>query len=186
MAIFKTRIDQKITKALSGKKARDRAIRKVTRDFNEAKQKFISDVDRDSASIKVESDPKTIGYFGFGTDEAPVENLKNSFEEKINLNKSPTRRRSGKVVSFKFNIQYPSRIEIYSDPGLSLPWTSKTWVQALQEGLGSIEKFIFKPGAGRSEFGYQAKNNINSQSEPTDSSYLDRLRKSFSERLRNR
>jgi len=185
MPIFKARIDQKITKALGGKKARDRAIRRVTRDFNEAKQQFISDVDSDSASIKVESDPKTIGYFGFSTDEAPVENLKSSFEEKINLNKSPVKRKTGKIVSFKFNIQYPSRVEIYSDPNLSLSWTSKTWVQALQEGLGNIEKFIFKPGAGRSEFGYQAKNNINSQNEPKDSSYLDRLRRSFAERLRN-
>ena len=185
MAIFKTRIDQKITKALSGKRARERATRKVTQNFNRAKEQFISDVDSDSASMKVESDPKTIGYFGFNPDEDPVGNLQNSFEEKITLNKRAVRKKMGKVVSFKFNIKYPNRTEIYSDPDLSLPWTSKTWVQALQEGLGGIERFIFKPGAGRSEFGYQAKNNINSEKEPRDSSYLDRLRNAFAERLRN-
>jgi hypothetical protein len=185
MAIFKARIDQKITKALTSKKARERATRRVTRDFNRAKQQFISDVSSDKSSVQVESDPKTIGYFGFNTDEDPVGNLQNSFEEKITLNTRGVRKTAGKIASFKFNIKYPTRTEIYSDPDLSLPWTSKTWVQALQEGLGSIERFIFKPGAGRSEFGYQAKNSINTGSEPRDSSYLDRLRNAFAERLRN-
>lgn len=185
MAIFKAKIDQKITKALSGKKARERATKRVTQDFNRAKEQFISDVSDDKSSRQVESDPRTIGYFGFNTDEDPVGNLQNSFEEKINLNKRGVRKKMGKIVSFKFNIKYPNRTEIYSDPDLSLPWTPKTWVQALQEGLGSIEKFIFKPGAGRSEFGYQAKNNINAGNEPRDSSYLDRLRNAFAERLRN-
>lgn len=186
MPIFKARIDKKITKAMTGRKARDRAIKKVTRDFNEAKQSFISDVDSDFASIKVESDPKTIGYFGFDADESPVENLKDTLEEKITLNKRPERKKIGKISSFKFNIKYPSKVEVYNSPNLSLSWTSKSWVQALQEGLGNIERFIFKPGAGRSEFGYQSKGGVNNQKENNDASYLDRLRRAFAERLRNK
>ena len=85
---------------------------------------------------------------------------------------------------YKFNIQYPSRPEIYNDGGLSLSWTPKTWVQALQEGLGNIERFLFKPGAGRSKLGLQITNNINKESEPRDNSYLERLRNLFDQKLR--
>lgn len=184
MAIFKAQINKKITKAMTGRKARASAIKKMSTDFNRAKKQFISEVDSDPSSVMVESDDQTRGYFGLTSSETPVENLKQSFNEKIQLNARPTTTRSKNSAMYKFNIQYPSRPEIYNDGGLSLSWTPKTWVQALQEGLGNIERFLFKPGAGRSKLGYQIRNAINKESEPRDNSYLERLRNLFAQKLR--
>jgi hypothetical protein len=184
MAIFKAQIDKKITKAFTGRKARASAIKKMSTDLNRSKKEFLSEVESDPSSIKVTYDDKTRGYFGLTPSEDPVQNLKVSFNEKIQLNPRPTTARYKSSAIYKFNIKYPSKPEIYNDGGLSLPWTPKTWVQALQEGLGNIERFLFKPGAGRSESGYQIKNSINRSQEPTDSSYLERLRNSFYVKLK--
>ena len=184
MAIFKAQINKKITKALTGRKARSSAIKKMSADFKRSKRQFLSEVGSDRSSQMVQSDDKTRGYFGLEPSQSPVQDIKESFEEKIQLNTRPSTTRAKNRAFYKFQIQYPSRPEIYNDDRLILPWTAKTWVQALQEGLGSIEKFLFKPGAGRSELGYQIKNSINRQSEPRDGSYLDRLRSLFETKLR--
>jgi hypothetical protein len=184
MAIFKAQINRKITKAMDGRKARSSAIKKMSTEFRRAKKQFIADIDSDPSSAMVESDDETRGYFGFNPSENPVQNLKQSFNENIELNTRPTTKRYKDSAVYKFNIKYPSKGEIYNDGGLSLPWTSKTWVQALQEGLGNIERFLFKPGAGRSKLGYQTKRSINREPEIRDSSYLERLRGLFAEKLR--
>ena len=184
MAIFKAQINRKITKAMTGRKARASAIKKMSNDFNRAKNQFLREVPSDPSSVGVATDKETRAYFGLRPSEDPVGNLVDVLNEKVQLDKRPVTKRSANTASYKFTVKYPSKPEIYSESFLSLPWTAKTWVQALQEGLGNIENFLFKPGAGRSKGGIQVKSPIGNYEEERDPSYLERLRSIFSTKLK--
>jgi len=188
MAIFKRRIDAKIQKSLTGQKAKNFMRRKAERQVNIAKSMLDADIDADPVSRKIEGDPKTIGYFGFEGGELPVENLKRVMDSRIGITSNSTVRTrktaSARQATYEFKIKFPNSKDIYSESILSLPWISKTWVEGVERGLGGVEKFAFRPGKGRSEFGLQLKGNVQDQITPLmDEGYIQRIRKYFSENL---
>ena len=188
MPIFQRRIDAKVQKSLTGQKAKNFMMRKAKNKLSIAKSMLDDDIDSDPVSQKIEGDPKTIGYFGFEEGELPVENLKRAMSNRIGMtSKSTVRTRKGKSsrgATYKFKVKFPSSKDIYSEYILSLPWISKTWVEGVERGLSGVEKFAYKPGKGRSEFGFQLKGNVKDPITPIqDDGYIARIRKYFSENL---
>ena len=189
MPVFKRRVDAKIAQAAKGRRVQTIVTKEAQRKVELAKASLMSDIDNDPSSIMIETDPEVIGYFGFDTDDQPVDNLKFVIENRIGLNPRPKREKSSDGISYKYNIKYPSRREVYSEGALNLPWISQTWVQKLEEGIGNIEQFLFFAGRGRSEFGIQGRpskkgKKLNDRAEPRDAGYLDRIRNDFAKNLR--
>jgi hypothetical protein len=186
MPVFTERINAKVQKAANGRRAGEIVDRKANQSIERAKDMLDADVDADPVSRKIEGDPKTIGYFGFEEGELPVEQLKVILDERIKLNQRPRKIGSNQfAVKREYKIKFPSSREIYSESALNLPWISKTWVEGVEQGLSGVERFAFKPGKGRSEFGIQLKGAVKNQITPLqDSDYIARLAKKFSENLK--
>lgn len=186
MPVFTKRINAKIKNAANGQRAGEIVDRKANQSIERAKDLFDGDVDTDPVSRKIEGDPKTIGYFGFKPDDLPVEQLKVVLDERIKLNDRPRKIGSNQfAVKREYKIKFPTSREIYGESALNLPWISKTWVEGVEQGLSGVERFAFKPGKGRSEFGIQLKGNVPNQIAPLqDGDYIARLAKKFSENLR--
>ena len=191
MPIFKRRIDAKIQKGLAGQKAKNFMRRKAERRVNSAKEKLDQDIDSDFVSKRIEGDPETIGYFGFEAGDLPVEELKRVMDNRIGMgsNSSVRTRKtaSARQATYTFQVKFPSSKDIYSEFILNLPWISKTWVEAVERGLGNLEKrFVFRPGKGRSQFGVQLKGYVQNPITPLkDEGYIERIRRYFSENLSN-
>jgi len=188
MPVFTRRINEKIDRAARSKRVQSLVTSKADQAVETAKRLLADDIDNDPSSRKIDSDPETIGFFGFEPDDQPIEDLKYVIDERIDLNRRPKKENSGKGVAYKYSIKYPSEGEIYSEGSLNLPWISQTWVEKLQRGIGNMEQFLFFPAKGRSEFGIQGKpaksgSSLNSKVETPDPDYLNRIRKNFSEDL---
>lgn len=186
MPVFTQRINKKLTKVMNSKTVDRAVLRKANSEVRRAKVMLDSDIDADPVSRAIDSDPQTIGYFGFEEGDLPVEALKISLDEKISVDQ-----RVGRIGSNQFQakrkvkVKFPSSREIYSDPVLKLPWISKSWVEGVEKGLSGVERFAFKPGKGRSEFGIQLKGKVKDPISPLqDSDYIARIRKYFRENIR--
>lgn len=184
MPVYRRRVNKKILAATQSPKTKAFVTRKADELVDDAKFRFLSKIEQDPSSVRVSSDDYVQGYFGFYDGDQPVSDLQAVFMSEIRLNKNPRVKKKKNSSEYTFNIKYPSVREIYSESSLSLPWISKTWVEALQRGLNNIEHFLLKPRKGRSGKGVQIQSELNNRSEPTDSEYLRRLRKEFSESLR--
>jgi len=185
MPVFKRRIDAKIQKAMRGPKTERVLTRKADEVVRRAKDMLDDDIDLDMVSQKIEGDPKTIGYFGFDSGDLPVEELKRVVDARIDLNRRPKKKVKNKKAEYTYNIKFPSSRDIYSESVLNLPWISKTWVEGVEKGLSDVERFAFKPGAGRSEFGVQLRGKVKDPISPLkDDGYIGRIRNYFSENLK--
>jgi len=185
MPVFKRRIDAKIQKAMRSPRTEANITKKADLAVKRAKKMLFDDIDMDPVSIKINSDPETKGLYGFEPTETPVENLKGVINRRTELNRKPRKRVKNKKAEYTYNIKFPAARDIYSEPVLTLPWISKTWVEYVEKGISGVERFVFKRGKGRSEFGVQYRGNINNTVSPLqDNNYIKRIRGYFSENLR--
>ena len=187
MAVFKRRINQKITKALGSRRVETALYAKASSKFELAKNEFSSDIQQDQTVNMVDSNPFTRGYLGLYPDASPASELEFAILEKIQIRRrGDLISRDSKSATYRYNIIYPQRNQTYNDGILMLPWISKTWVEAIEQGIGNLERFLFRDQLGRSESGVQIKGSLNNGGEFTDFQLLDRLRNKFSARLRKR
>ena len=182
MAIFRRRITQKINNAIQNKEPQVR--RNANTRLNFAKNALMEIIDRDPISNRVLTSEFTRGYLGVTQGSNQVEPLKKVILNNTSISSRGTRRFADeRRNSFIYNIKYPNKNQIYSDSSLFLPWGNKTWVEAMEIGIGNIENFLFIRGKGTSRLGIQAKNKVRGGGEIVDSEYLNRIRMGFSNSL---
>lgn len=187
MAIFKRRITQKINKALAGR-PETALFRRASEAVNSSVGDFAQEIPSDPAVIKAESEYMR-GYLGLYPDASPSEEITYAIVSKIKIRRRGNLIRGGdNEVTYRYSIVYPQRSQTYNDQILMLPWISKTWVEAIEKGLGNMENFLFRYDQGRSELGIQTKNSIPSSlsGESKDEEFLDRLRQRFSQIMRSK
>ena len=183
MAVFRRRIRDKLNRAMSlrGEDGKVAAQRRV----DQAKDLLMEIIDKDAVSQRILNSNFTRGYFGLlpGGDE--VGSLKAFIFDntEVTLQKQ-VKFKGEKGISISYNIKYPNQNEIYSSESLSLPWTRITWVEASQEGLSNISRFLFFEGKGNSGFGIQLKKDAFFIEEILDPEYLNRIKFGFSESLK--
>ena len=185
MAVFRRRIRDKLNRAMSlrGEDGKVAAQRRV----DQAKDLLMEIIDKDPVSERILNSSFTRGYFGLLPGGSEVEPLKTLIfgNTKVTSQKQ-VRFKGEKGISISYNIKYPTQNEIYSSENLSLPWTRKTWVEAAQQGLSNISRFLFSEGKGNSGFGIQLKKDTFLRQEIIDPDYLKRIRLGFSESLTQR
>ena len=185
MAVFRRRIRDKLNRAMSlrGEDGKVAAQRRV----DQAKDLLMEIIDKDPVSERILNSNFTRGYFGLLPGNNEVEPLKALiFENTKVTSQKQVRFKGEKGISISYNIKYPTQNEIYSSENLSLPWTRKTWVEAAQQGLSNISRFLFSEGKGNSGFGIQLKKDTFLRQEIIDPDYLKRIRLGFSESLTQR
>lgn len=101
------------------------------------------------------------GFLGFNQGEQPLEIIRDAFENHIEIrNKKGKLKKAGPTsYLWEFNINIPSKTEIYSVTPLS--WSSRSWVKGVERGITNYSKTIFKDSQeSRSGVALQSKQNI--------------------------
>ena len=101
------------------------------------------------------------GFLGFNQGEQPLEIIRDAFENHIEIrNKKGKLKKAGPTsYLWEFNINIPSKTEIYSVTPLS--WSSRSWVKGVERGITNYTKTIFKDSQkSRSGVALQSKQNI--------------------------
>ncbi len=184
MPVFRRRITDRINKTLQGK-PETRLFNLAAGRVDATRTQMKEEISGDEFVDQVQNDDFIRGYLGFYPDESPADALEYSIISKINIKRRGRLIKRGEGnVTYRYDIQYPSRSDIYGDHILRLPWISKTWVEAVERGLGNLENFLFQYEAGRSELGVQIKGSLMNERVVTDPNLLNRLKNIFSEKLR--
>lgn len=184
MAIFKRRITQKINKALAGR-PETTLFRRASEVVNSSIDDLAEEIVFDESVARVEGEYMR-GYLGLYPDSSPSDELVHAIISKIYIKRrGDLIRRSKNEVTYRYNISYPPKSKIYNEKILMLPWISKTWVEAIERGLGNMENFLFKYDSGRSELGVQINGIVPSaEGEFVDEHLLNRLKGKFSQIMR--
>ena len=95
----------------------------------------------DSALI---SEGNLFAFLGFDKSDSPATDLKEFLKDNITMAKTPRITPQNNVIKFAYRVNIPSEQKIYSDPGLKATWSTKSWVDYVQNGLGNAAQFIFK------------------------------------------
>lgn len=113
-------------------------------------------------------------FFGFESgSENPIDRLINYIKDNFYIKSYKPRLRNGKY-SFKLNI--PSETEVKKN--MTMDWTNRSWINAIQNGLSNIVSYMKKDGKGRSEGGVQVKRTISKVFFPKSGYFTDKY-KSF-------
>lgn len=185
-------VDAKISRAFAENGVRKNFTKTANRKTLNAVKQFLEiDFDNDPVNRQLiaadnggEYGAELYGYLGFEAGSEPVDKVKEQLRNQITLdsNGRSVGGRARGVAIYEYDINFPDENEIDAD----LPWTSLSWIDAIQYGIGNVEHFLFKNGKGRSTHGIQVKGNVNSTDEQIEPDYWTRLAIKFQERLRTR
>jgi len=156
-----------------GKAALPKARVIAERHVNKVKKEFIAEINRSPVIQEIKAGPRRVsskfiisdkpvnlfGLLGFEAGSEPWEILYDIINEDVRLIKTV------RLVNgyYRFPVIVPTIGEI--EDQTPLPWTSKSWITAMERGLNGLEKFyIFVKGknfrGSRSQKGIQIKNNL--------------------------
>lgn len=188
--IFKANIIDRMTRSKLPS-FEQRAESLATSRFKRAKKQTLRAYDTDDVTLSIENkgfggDAGLLngkgslwGFLGFESGSNPTSELRDYLDRNIKLSK-------GKRVRGRLQIAYkyetPSKSGI--DSASPLPWTSKSWTSAIEQGISGLERFIYfgKLSGSRSGFGLQAKNELRN-AEMKTRPYMSRILGSFNETL---
>lgn len=132
--------------------------------FNQAKQLLLREVREHPICEELSTRPNNsrflggaagtlYGFLGFEDGQEPVEDLLDFLAANIlfQINR-PTA-----IGVFPTTVLIPSLEDIESEGSLSIPWDSRPWPIAVEEGISGLPHYLFLEEKGRSLEGIQAK-----------------------------
>lgn len=102
-------------------------------------------------------------FIGFEDASIEIAKLRNFIDDKIELNSSPPRIEYNRHrVDYHFIVNTPSAIEFSETFSTPDNWSSRSWIDIVENGIGNIASYIFSAvgfsfGNSRSGFGLQMK-----------------------------
>ena len=123
------------------------------------------------------------GFLGFREGERPVEIVRNALEDhiKVRNRKGKLKKVSETVFTWEFDIDIPSKTEIYAVT--PLPWSSRSWVKGVERGITNYTRTVFRESErSRSGIALQSKQQVRFvtfKPTPYISELLEKLKREF-------
>jgi len=121
------------------------------------------------------------GFLGFHEGDQPVKIIRGILEDhiKIRNTKGKLKKVSGTSFQWEFDIDIPSKAEIYAVTPMA--WSTRSWVKGVERGITNYAKTVFLDSErSRSGIALQSKQNIGFitfKRTPYITALLDKLRK---------
>ena len=126
-------------------------------------------------------------FIGFNHNDEPVNTLRDYFSRHIKMNPNPKLEESRNKFRYIFTVKYPSQTEIYHSDEFSTPdhWSSRTWIQIIEEGVGNAARYVFnlsgdlRKAGSRSWFGLQIEKDRSQGGSFTPKPYIKEILEAF-------
>ena len=121
------------------------------------------------------------GFLGFHEGDQPVKIIRGILEDhiKIRNTKGKLKKVSGTSFQWEFDIDIPSKAEIYAVTPMA--WSTRSWVKGVERGITNYAKTVFRDSErSRSGIALQSRQNIGFitfRPTPYITALLDKLRK---------
>jgi len=184
-----------LLRALSGpvmktvqKRAREISTREVEKSSRELMRQFLThEITREIAAGPDLGMSSVLGgrgnlfsFLGFEEGENPIAELSAYLSRSIKISAI---NRVGGTYTLRIKVELPSMDEI--EGFTELPWTTKSWVRAVEEGVSGLGQYLFSAHgfeASRSSTGMQAEKTISARS-MSPQQYLSTIIESISKKL---
>ncbi|MEK6879002.1 MAG: hypothetical protein AABY22_05310, partial [Nanoarchaeota archaeon] len=139
--------------------------------FVAAKQQMLNSFDNHIVTKELQAGPRAndselvdhgnlASFIGFENSENSVLELREYLRENTNLENNPRINLSKNRITYDFPVTLPSKTEIYNTFPTPDNWSSRGWVQLIEQGIGNAANYVFRllglPGS-RSGTGLQIK-----------------------------
>lgn len=170
----------------------------LNRKFLDAKEEMLEEFDNDPVTQELLEGPglenssfvdahegNLFSFLGFDAGDTPTEDLRNILEKQTT--KGRVQKTVGDdVIKYKLEIRVPSLRDVEAETK-NLSWTTRSWVAAIQKGIGGLPSYIFKALGfknSRSGTALQAKNQVRDGSfRPVN--YISKILNNFRKNMRD-
>ncbi len=150
----KINITNKVTGAITQKRFQGLAYNAANTRFLAAKTNALESFDDNEITkellVGAESTESILSYgnlasfLGFDNSSEDVAQLRDKLKLGIVMNKTPVFRKGKNNVVYEFKVKAPSLQEIYDSTPMPYDWSSKSWVKAIEEGIGTFSYYVFR------------------------------------------
>jgi len=155
----KISVESKLKNALAKKPFVGRATVNANTRFVIAKQTAYEDFDEHPITKEIEDEfgkSEYIGrgnlfsFLGFFRGSKPIETLRTFFRSGFSMDRNPTVKKIKNGVVYSYKVSAPDLNQIYKQTPMPDNWSTKSWVQAIEEGIGTFASYIWHSLAFRS------------------------------------
>lgn len=145
-------INKKVNGALNKKRFQGLALNAANTRYQIARQIAIEnfnehpitkELEDEFGNSKVLSRGNLFSFFGFLRGSKPVEALRLFFQTSFNLNDKTKFTQTKDGATYEFEVKAPDLDNLYEKTPMPDNWSSKGWLQAIEEGIGTFSSYIY-------------------------------------------